>query len=173
MKQDTRRTPRPDERPETTLRRLLDSLRDARRRAARLDDRRARTELTDLLDDAEALAQSLEPALRRGGSARDRDSRYEGDTMDGPAFRKLLETVTRYKFDSERTTLLKSAVKTASFTCEQSRQLLKTYEWDSERRRALSLLWTKLVDRRNVSSLADTFDWAAEWRSACRELGIE
>jgi hypothetical protein len=176
MMQERGRTPRLDDRPEANLRRLLELLSDARRRASRLSDRREREELGNLLSDVETLARSLERSWERRGSARERETgRRDSDEqeMDSPAFRQLLDTVRRYGFDTERTTLIKSAARTASFTCAQVRELLRAYEWDSERRRALVALWPKVLDKRNASSLAGTFDWSAEWRSACRELGID
>ncbi|MGC4046708.1 MAG: DUF4476 domain-containing protein [Armatimonas sp.] len=51
-------------------------------------------------------------------------------------------------------------------------KLLRLFEWDSERRRALVALYPRIVDKRNITILADTFKWSAEWRSVCRELGI-
>ncbi|MGC4046709.1 MAG: hypothetical protein QM758_23195 [Armatimonas sp.] len=77
MSQDNGRAPRRNEQPEVTLRRLLDTLRDTRRRVGRLDDRRTRDELTNLLDEAEDMAKALELPLRRASdstSARDREA---------------------------------------------------------------------------------------------------
>ncbi len=175
MSQDKGRVVRGGEQPEVTLRRLQDTLRDTRRRVGRIDDRKTRDELTNLLEDAEALARSLELPLRQSSSsARDREANRDelANVMDPPAFRRLVDTVRRYSFDSERTTTLKTAARTANFTCDQVREFLRLFEWDAERRRALVALYPRIVDKRNITILADTFDWSAEWRSVCRELGI-
>lgn len=175
MNQDKGRLVRSGENPETTLRRLQDTLRDTRRRVGRIDDRKTRDELTNLLEDAEALTRALELPLRQSSSpARDREaSRDElANTMDAPVFRRLVDNIRRANFDSERTATLKTAIRTANFTCDQVRELLRIYEWDAERRRALVALYPRIVDKRNITILADTFDWSAEWRSVCRELGI-
>jgi Domain of unknown function (DUF4476) len=173
--QDSGRAPRSADRTTTTLRLLFGDLVELRRLASQVSDRRLRDDLERRLTDAESHAQALEREGNRRPSdaARERESeRNDSEAMERQSFDALLRSVERASFDSERLSRVRTAAQTNSLQCSQAKRLLKAFQFDADRRRAAVLLHPRLTDPRNFGQLAETFSWSAEWRSLCRELGV-
>lgn len=92
------------------------------------------------------------------------------NVMPNDVLNTLLHHIREASFDSERLPLLQTGVRGYQLTVEQCVNLLKLFDWDDTRMKALEAMQPALADRTNILSIVRTFDSALKQDEATRFL---
>jgi hypothetical protein len=82
-----------------------------------------------------------------------------GGTMDANTFNAFLQTVRNSRFDSGRTTIVKTQLANAWITAQQLRQVVEVFDYESSKLDIAKSVATRVVDRNNLFVVYDAFDY--------------
>lgn len=151
----------------------LEDLREVRRLLTRVPDARLREDLERLLGRTENRVADVRRDLARGDASARRDDGPNRRAVPNDRFGQLVQSIRAESFDNKRLELVKVAVKGSRFTCDQARELLSVFSFDTNRVEALVAIYPTLVDREQVPTLRSAFTFDTNWDAALRRLNLK
>ena len=94
-------------------------------------------------------------------------------TMSEKDFQFLYKTVKKKSFDKDRLEILRVGVLDNYFTCRQCARLMSLYKFDDDKLKVLRIMAEHLVDMNNHNDILKQFDFDSNRRKALDILGFK
>ena len=94
-------------------------------------------------------------------------------TMNEKDFQFLYKTVKKKSFDKDRLEILRVGVLDNYFTCRQCARLMSLYKFDDDKLKILRIMAGHLVDMNNHNDILKQFDFDSNRRKALDILGFK
>ena len=94
-------------------------------------------------------------------------------TMSEKDFQFLYKTVKKKSFDKDRLEILRVGVLDNFFTCRQCARLMSLYKFDDDKLKILRIMAGHLVDMNNHNDILKQFDFDSNRRKALDILGFK
>ena len=94
-------------------------------------------------------------------------------TMSEKDFQFLYKTVKKKSFDKDRLEILRVGVLDNYFTCRQCARLMSLYKFDDDKLKVLRIMDGHLVDMNNHNDILKQFDFDSNRRKALDILGFK
>lgn len=95
---------------------------------------------------------------------------YPAMGMSPDAFEDLLEMVNKENFDSRKIELLKSLLPDLRLSAKQISSILRDFSFDSDREKAVSILYPCCVDKENFFIVLKTFQFESNGKRALENV---
>jgi hypothetical protein len=149
---------------------LAKDLREARSLAEKIGDKALREKMGLVLAQAELKARDLSTELAHSG-------RVAGPTAPPPLsadeFAKLLKGLSAETFDKDKAIYVENFCVARPLTCAQAAELLKRFDFDDARVKAVAALYPKLVDPNNFNDVLATFTFDGKKQEARKAVGLK
>lgn len=89
-------------------------------------------------------------------------------------FSQLLSLVQKESFDSKKINIIQPAINTgAVFTSSQVLSILKTYDFDRDRRECAVKLYQSVCDKSAWFTVKSAFDFDSDWEEVIKSVGLK
>ncbi len=86
--------------------------------------------------------------------------------MSSESFRDFLSSVRKADFASEKLAIVRSATHRNYFTALQVKRTLRCFDMDSDRLKALEIMWPRVLDKENGFKILDVFEFSDDKQKA-------
>jgi hypothetical protein len=141
---------------------VVADLREARQLLKQINDRKTRDRLELLLTRAERRTADLQKSLAILAGP------HKPRPISAEEFAKFLQGVKGNTFDKDKVPFIENFAKNRNLSCEQVREILKTFSFDDGRGQAAVLLYPRVTDPENFFLALEVFTFDSG-RKAVRE----
>jgi hypothetical protein len=140
-----------------TVKELVADLKEVRELLKKVDEKGTRDRIELLITRSELKATELEKALAGPASS-------HSMAISPENFATLLKSVRAANFDDARLDVVTTFAKHGLLSCDQARQLLKTFSFDEAKVKAAVALYPRLTDRENFFTVLEVFSFDSSRR---------